>query len=526
MTIANRVGALVAAALLLLLAVDALVLGKIVLPRFAALEEQDAREDMRRVQAEFDDQLVQLDRFATDWAAWDDVYQFAKDRNQAFLQSNLETKVMLEQHISLMWLIDTQGKTIWGRALDPDQPMPKPHGAFPGQHLPLDHPLIGLKETDVGRTGFIATPLGAMLVASRPIVTSHFEGPVRGFLIVGKLLNEHRLTAMSQRIGVELRGSDLAQLESGSPRSRLLSLQAPGEVRLSVDEGRNRITASASVYDLRGSPIFLLTTDRNRTIIMQGRDTLQIALIVLAVSGVFLMGLVYLLLRIKVTKPLIDLAKDIQTTGSGTLSAPRGSGELADVTREVGGMLERINHLAHMDSLTDLPNRTFFAERAEHALTLAKRNRTHVAVLLLDLDGFKEVNVTLGHQAGDRLLVAIAGMLKSVLRESDTLARFGGDEFLVLAENLPLVTGPAELAKRLLAVFKQPLPPEDIRHGRSCSIGIAVYPDDGITVDDLLRKADIAMYRAKSAGGNTWRCHAETLNCLPNQQEGQAPQES
>ncbi|TAN58818.1 MAG: GGDEF domain-containing protein, partial [Rhodospirillales bacterium] len=225
---------------------------------------------------------------------------------------------------------------------------------------------------------------------------------------------------------------------------------------------------------------------------------------------------------------LVDLARNIQDvtapSGSGLLPASSLSGELAEVTREVGGMLERINYLTHIDTLTGLHNRAYFNERAAHALALAKRNQTRAAILLVDLDGFKEVNDTLGYEAGDRLLVAISNMLKVILRESDSLARFGGDEFLLLAENLPSLTGPAELAKRILDVFRHPMPPEDIRQGRTCSIGIAVYPDDAATLDELLRKADIAMYRAKSVGGNTWRCHAESLNCHPETAKKEGPE--
>ncbi len=528
MTIANRVGALVAAALLILLAVDTLVLDKIVLPGFSALEEQGAREDMRRVKAELDNELEGLLRLTTDWAAWDDSYRFIKDRNQDFIQSNLETKVMFEQHTSLMWFLDAEGRTVWGRAMDTGQSLPKPHASFPGQNLPPDNPLINLKEIDQGLTGFIETPLGPMLVASRPILTSHYQGPIRGFMIFGKLLDERQLEAVGKNTGVVVKGTPASRMAPNSPESQQMTRLTPGEIHLTTDDVKNKIAAFMSIFDLSGRPILLLSSEKTQSIVEQGQGTMKMALIVLAVSGVLLMGVVYLVLRIHVTRPLVDLARNIQDvtapSGAGSLPASSVGSELADVTREVGGMLERINYLTHTDTLTGLPNRAYFTERAAHALALAKRNQTRVAILLVDLDGFKEVNDTLGYEAGDRLLVAISNMLKLILRESDTLARFGGDEFLLLAENLPSMTGPAELAKRILDVFRHPMPPEDIRQGRSCSIGIAIFPDDAATLDELLRKADIAMYRAKSVGGNTWRCHAESLNCHPESAKKEGPE--
>ncbi len=517
MTIANRVGALVAAALIVFLAIDAFVLHRVVLPSFEGLDDLHAREDMRRVQAELENDLVQLDRFATDWAAWDDAYAFAHDRNNAFIAGNLETKVMFEQRLALLWFVDTEGRTIWGRALDPNNSTPKPHPLFPGQQLPLDSPVLALKEIDIGLTGFVETPLGLMLIAARPIVTSHFQGPLRGYLIVGKLLDDRHFAALGKRTGSQVYGLPAALMNKDSEDAHLLSVLTPGDIRLGLDSAGDKLFATASLYDLGGRPVMLLKTAFGRQHVKLGRETLNVALLVLAISGAALMGVVYVMLHVYVSRPLKHLAHDIKYLGKASPEAREvvsdGLGEVAAVKQEVKGMLDRIAYLSHTDSLTGLPNRASFNLHASHALALARRHETQSAVLLLDLDGFKEVNETLGHEAGDRLLMAVSERLKGVLRESDSLARFGGDEFLIMAENLPAVTGAADLARRILDIFKQPLIAEDIRHGRGCSIGIAIFPNDAQTLDDLLRMADIAMYRAKSSGGNTWRCHAESLEC-------------
>jgi diguanylate cyclase (GGDEF)-like protein/PAS domain S-box-containing protein len=161
---------------------------------------------------------------------------------------------------------------------------------------------------------------------------------------------------------------------------------------------------------------------------------------------------------------------------------------------------ERIRHLAHHDALTGLPNRFLLADRLTQMINLARRNGTIVAVFHLGLDRFKAVNDLLGHDAGDLLLVEASRRLLETLRSSDTLARPGGDEFVIIQ---PLVQQPREaaiLARRLVEAFSHPFDINGLQTEVSISIGIAVLPDDGETATELLHNADTAMYRAKQEG--------------------------
>ena len=159
---------------------------------------------------------------------------------------------------------------------------------------------------------------------------------------------------------------------------------------------------------------------------------------------------------------------------------------------------ELMAHYAFYDPLTDLPNRRFFNERLAQALRLAKRAKQQLAILFLDLDHFKPINDQYGHLVGDQFLCAIAGLLRSTLRDSDTLSRFGGDEFVILLPNIESKTSAFKVAKSLLASFKMTsfeisghqLSPE-------ASIGIATYPDDALEVESLIQFADKAMYQMK-----------------------------
>jgi diguanylate cyclase (GGDEF)-like protein len=161
---------------------------------------------------------------------------------------------------------------------------------------------------------------------------------------------------------------------------------------------------------------------------------------------------------------------------------------------------ERIEYLASHDSLTDLPNREMFNELLRHAIAAAGRYQRRFAVLFIDLDRFKIINDSLGHEAGDTLLVEIAGRLRQTLRSSDVVARLGGDEFVVILEETAASDDVECIARNLLAVLSQPLQLSGHECHTTASIGIAMYPSDGVDVPTLTKNADMAMYLAKEDG--------------------------
>ena len=165
---------------------------------------------------------------------------------------------------------------------------------------------------------------------------------------------------------------------------------------------------------------------------------------------------------------------------------------------------QRIEQLAHYDALTHLPNRSLFYDRLGQSLMMAKRNQRSIALLYVDLDGFKQVNDTLGHHIGDLLLVKVAERLRLCVRESDTLARLGGDEFTLVLNDTHEREAVAMVAGKVIESIAAPFDVEGHKVGIGASIGIARYPDDAGTMGALLIVADKAMYAAKAAGKNTY----------------------
>ena len=181
------------------------------------------------------------------------------------------------------------------------------------------------------------------------------------------------------------------------------------------------------------------------------------------------------------------------------------------VRKQLEAEREESHRLALHDALTGLPNRRLLMTKIDHALARDRRSATSSALLFLDLDGFKKVNDTLGHDAGDVLLVEVARRLKSVVREVDTTARLGGDEFVVLFEGVQDRDNVERLVERVMTLFEKPVMLDDEPVTINASIGIALHPGDGEEADQLLVAADKAMYAAKKRPGTTFTFHSSDL---------------
>lgn len=173
---------------------------------------------------------------------------------------------------------------------------------------------------------------------------------------------------------------------------------------------------------------------------------------------------------------------------------------------------EHIHHLAHYDTLTNLPNRLLFMERLKQSIVFARRKKSFVALFFIDLDSFKKVNDSLGHDAGDLLLQEMAIRLKKNIRESDTVSRLGGDEFTVIIESYEHISDVITVVKKILNEISAPLQIGERTLYVTASIGISIYPDNGHDIHDLIKNADTAMYAAKEKGKNGYEFYDQEMN--------------
>jgi diguanylate cyclase (GGDEF)-like protein/PAS domain S-box-containing protein len=183
-----------------------------------------------------------------------------------------------------------------------------------------------------------------------------------------------------------------------------------------------------------------------------------------------------------------------------------------DITERVQAE-KTIRQLAYHDALTGLPNRVLFTDRLKLAIAQAHRKQNKLAVMLLDLDHFKDINDTLGHSVGDQLLSSVGKRLTGLLRKEDTVSRMGGDEFFLLLPEINELQDAATIAQKVLHAFqKESFVLDDHDVDITTSIGVAIYPDDGEVVKALFRNADIALYQAKQKGRNNYQHYTQEMN--------------
>ncbi len=210
---------------------------------------------------------------------------------------------------------------------------------------------------------------------------------------------------------------------------------------------------------------------------------------ILALFGLFLLATAYL------RRQRRELAKEVA----------RRTAELEQMTIELQESQQKLERMAYSDSLTGLPNRRMFTEYFRRLLALKRRQKGAFALLMIDLDDFKEVNDTYGHDAGDALLKEVARRLNLLVRESDCFARLGGDEFAMLLAESNQKNGVENVCRKIVESFQEPIRFQGIALKTTPSIGVVLYPGNGESQDKLYKMADIALYRVKSAGGNSWQ---------------------
>jgi diguanylate cyclase (GGDEF)-like protein len=280
--------------------------------------------------------------------------------------------------------------------------------------------------------------------------------------------------------------------------------------------------------------LYLLSVLPEREILDSSQELGKLIILITVIAIVVSIFLVFFALQLLVLRPISDLNAAARSIGGGHLdldikiNSKDEIGSLATSFMEMSKSLrqthEEVSYTANHDGLTGLPNRLMFQEYLSRILLAAKQSGQKIALLFLDLDDFKQINDTLGHQAGDVLLQEVATRLSATLRKkeipkskqynkaSDLVARLGGDEFIILLNE---VEGPFDViavADRILKKMKDPVSVFNNQIYANCSIGITLYPDDGNDASDLIKNADIAMYHAKEQGKNHYQFYSLKLN--------------
>lgn len=355
------------------------------------------------------------------------------------------------------------------------------------------------------------------LVALSELVTQVEELPdVQMIFIVD---NHSRIRASNQEIRNNQKFSDPKSLT-------LINPLIHGKMSINQRFHDHLFDTAHTIY-LGGKPIGYVRIISSTQRVTQQMESLTYHGVFYIVIAIVLGGIIAWLIVRKFTAriTLLSEAAEQITHQNYNINLPsfRGKDELSQMGRAFGLMIDSIHqqmeslsyeilqrknaesrlfHKAHHDELTQLANRALFMDRLEHALHHAKRNQTQLAVLFIDLDRFKEINNTFGHEMGDCILIAIAHRLQENVRQEDTIARLGGDEFTIIIEDIETISHVSAVAEKLVNALQAPIVTSAQEFFVTCSIGISLYPNDGEEIQSLLHRADCAMYQAKEEGRN------------------------
>ena len=383
-----------------------------------------------------------------------------------------------------------------------------------------------------------------ILLSICPILTSAGEGPINGYIVLGANFTEKKIAYIGEELSSEIKLTFLKDFEYDR---KFFDLK---DDKIQIDAvSDQKIIGRAFLDDIDGKHLLLLSIEKNRDINNIGEAGIKATLWLLL--GLFFLFaiIITVILDRGILLRFQELSNDIRKIGEGKdlsvrLKRQNIDDELTDVSNEINGMLgalersqlflsksesalkkaieklqdevlehektqEQIKYIAYHDTLTGLPNRNLLNELLVHSITLAERNNKCMAVLFLDIDGFKMINDIKGHGMGDQILQEVAERLLKTLRKSDVIARHGGDEFIVIIEELDNCSGVELIANKIINCFQEPFHLENQDYFLTTSVGVAVYPADGQTPDMLIKNADIAMYKAKENGKNQY------LFCTP-----------
>ncbi len=541
---------------------------------YTKLEKQNATVDVQRVLNALSYDVTKLSSTLADWSSWDDTYDYVQGDNDDFIGDNMMDGTFIALELNIMVIVDFSGKVVYAKNVDL---IDEAEIALPGdllsEHLQDQKILISHSELESSVAGIIILRSGPMIVASRPILTGLDEGPIAGTMIMGSFLDSERINRLADQTQLSFDIYNYGDFQSTAENGQELSSLLRTEKIVVKTENLKTVNGYALLSDIYGDPALVLSVNIARDIFRQGRSTIIYFIVSLLFGFIILGALTLLFLEKSILSRLFRLNTDVGEIGSSTNLALRvstgGNDELSSLAGSINSMLEsleysqarrnlaedklrkvndelesrvkdrtsqieksnealqaeiierkraeeRLVELATHDPQTDLPNRTFFIEQYTQALARADRSNRFVALMFLDLDRFKNVNDSLGHNIGDILLKQTADRLKSCLRSMDTVSRWGGDEFTFILEGISRTRDVALLAQKLIDVIKEPFNLNGHEVFITASIGVTMYPTDGKQIDSLIKNADVAMYRAKERGRNNYQfytadMHAATL---------------
>lgn len=374
------------------------------------------------------------------------------------------------------------------------------------------------KNTDAGFSikGIIDLPEGPMIIAAYPILNSFAQGPVRGNYIIGFYLDQNFVDSLAQQLILKL---SVVPVSIAAKQNTIL----PSNVKFKIISSQ-LIEATTTIKDVDGKAAVGLKVEMNRDIYAIGEEDIDDVALYIGLFCIMVVIILLLYINRSILSKLSYISGEVRDIGEKRLFTKRlnlqiTNDEFMVVSHEINGMLdefqkveEEVKYQANHDALTGLANRRLLSELMQHAIHHAGRYGKNIVVMFLDIDGFKTINDTLGHDFGDKILKEVSNRLLRSLRKADILARIGGDEFIIVIENVEDLKNMKTIAENILSEFHNVIRIDEEEYMLTTSIGISTFPNDGQTADTLLKNTDIALYKSKDEGKDRYSFYSDAVD--------------
>jgi|GEM_PF-5166793 len=505
---------------LAILTIIILFMQKILTDSFRELETKNIHEHVERAVNAFERELKVLTVTNKDWATWDSAFQFAKEPTPEFITDSLSEMTFINNSFNYIIFLNDRMEVVFQRGLDLNtaKRIQLPIDLF--TKVTKESVFTNIMKTKVQVSGLMQLKSGSTYIVASPILPNSGEGEPSGILIMGRFLNQNEVNKISTNVKLDVmihQGTD-----PRIPRDELINSIDPIVV---YPISSDKVIGSTLVKDIFGQDTYSLSVTVDRPIYLQGqRNVLYLITFMVTISVVYAATILFSIEHLILSKlaSLMKQIKKIKTSRDFSLRIDHnGKDELDHLMEEFNRLMEKVeltqeqlHHLASHDPLTQLPNRLLFDQYLRKALINATLTECMVAVMFLDLDGFKKINDLFGHSAGDQLLQEITARLTKVLKGYEPyngiVTRHGGDEFLIILSEIKSRDNVAQVAKQLVSTINEQIGLKDQVVNVSASIGISMFPIHAENGDSLIKKADEAMYLAKEKGKNQYVFSEET----------------
>ena len=471
-------------------------------------EENQIKTAVEGISTYLQEQFTKNLGTANDWGHWNDTYEFVETLNADYVKNNLDESTFENLNLNFMIFTDLNDRIIYQLYYSTED---HEFTSFPEDFELTDERLSFLQiEEDV--SSILQLGDAFYYVSSTLVTDSIVEEEANGRLIIGREFTSAAVIDLEQISGWRFYFvsaiDDLSQTETATEHTRIL--------QQSYSDDKDYIKLILLVenpYQVQES--LQIDFEMPRTLYLSSiESTISFAILN---TLLFALGaaLVVLALTRFLTKPFDDLLQDVSMIDTSKSKYPKlsetGNQEFFFLRKSINALLgkiennqEKISHMALHDALTNIPNRVLFNELLDEEIRSSRLTGQIFGVVFIDLDEFKSVNDILGHEIGDELIQQVVQRIKQTIIKDDVVARFGGDEFLLILKNVFDIANLEKKISHILQLFNEPFVLKGNEFFVTCSAGIAVYPADGETPDQLLKNADMAMYNVKNRGKNAY----------------------